>query len=164
MIVWRWTCSGSRSAGRAISFVFGRQRQRGNSCPAPPGESGVPAGRCCCQATVSAAGSVLSVRLTAFTYGLAIMSSNGRRREVIRMSDVFRKIACIWSHDSLVTTGEKEGPLITGQYFKKKNLTKHRTTSHTRVTYPRPYFHYSNRFFFFVYENQSSLPSILKPT
>jgi len=47
------------------------------------------------------------------------MSSSSRRREAVRLSDVFRKIAGMWhSQDALVAPTDKEGPLITaaGQF------------------------------------------------
>jgi len=47
------------------------------------------------------------------------MSNSSRRREVVRLSDVFRKIAGMWhSQDALVAPADKEGPLITaaGQF------------------------------------------------
>jgi len=53
------------------------------------------------------------------------MSNGNRRREAVRLSDVFRKIAGMWhSQDDLVaaaaaaaaTAAEKESPLMTGQF------------------------------------------------
>ncbi|XP_022175708.1 protein charybde-like isoform X1 [Myzus persicae] len=42
------------------------------------------------------------------------MSSSSRRREAVRLSDVFRKIAGMWhSQDALVAPADKEGSLIT---------------------------------------------------
>jgi hypothetical protein len=48
--------------------------------------------------------------------------SNSRRREVVRLSDVFRKIAGMWhGQDAMVAAAanaaaDKEGQLITGQF------------------------------------------------
>lgn len=65
-----------------------------------------------------------SVRRTALPVARVVaMSSSGRRREAVRLTDVFRKIAGMWhNQDALVTSAtatntvaEKESPLMTGK-------------------------------------------------